>query len=520
MEVSVRGEEVMLLSKATKKLVINSRNPERLLTLLPNAKEFTYKGHKLISVPHGIQESRLLASIGYKVVSPIAYQYKWSGRYTPFDAQLETASFLTMNPKAFCLNDMGTGKTLSTLWAYDYLRKTGQVRKMLVISPLSTLERTWGDEVFNHFPHLSTAVLHGTKERRIKMLKENVEIYLINHDGIKTMEAELLAKEDIDLVVVDEIASFRNAATGRWKVLNRLLKGKPYVWGLTGTPTPNLPTDAWAQCRLICPENVPPYFGRFKDMTLKQKGPFTWVPRPDAADTVANAMQPSIRFSRDECVDLPPAIYIDRHVEMTPEQKKAYKEMSTNLIVQFKSQEVVAVNAAVKMQKLVQIACGVVYGQEDTEVIIPNDPRIEVIREAITESGTKTIVFVPYKGVLRHVADQLSQDFSVAMISGDVSKSARDDIFHRFMHDKNLRVLVAQPAAMSHGLTLTSASTVVWYAPVTSNEIYQQANARITRPGQKHTQLIINVEACDVERRIYDRLKTKQSLQGLLLDIV
>ena len=166
MEISVRGEEVMLLSKATKKLVINSRNPERLLTLLPNAKEFTYKGHKLVSVPHGIQESRLLVSLGYNVVSPIAYQYKWSGRYSPFDAQLETAAFLTMNPKAFCLNDMGTGKTLSTLWAYDYLRKTGQVRKMLVISPLSTLERTWGDEVFNHFPHLSTAVLHGTTQRR------------------------------------------------------------------------------------------------------------------------------------------------------------------------------------------------------------------------------------------------------------------------------------------------------------------------------------------------------------------
>lgn len=510
----------MMLSKATQKIVINTPNPDRLTTILPNAKKFTHNGVDLVAVHHGIEEARILTSIGYATPSPIEYQYKWSGQYKPFNAQLVTSAFLTMNPKSFCLNDMGTGKTLSTLWAYDYLRSVGQVKKMLVISPLSTLERTWCDEVFNHFPHLTTAVLYGSKERRIKMLNEDVDIFLINHDGIKIIEEEITSRTDIDIVVVDEIASFRNAATNRWKVLNRICKTRKYVWGLTGTPTPNLPTDAWAQCRLISPDRVPPYFGKFKDMTLKQQGPFKWVPRDNATEIVADAMQPSIRFSRDECVDLPPAIYIDRHVEMTSEQKKAYKDMAATLVMEFQKQEVTAVNAAVKMQKLVQIACGVVYGANDSEVILPNDPRIAVVREAIEEAGTKTIVFVPFKGVLRHVAEQLSKDFTVAMISGDTPKHARDDIFHRFQHGKELQVLVAQPAAMSHGLTLTAASTVVWYAPVTSNEVYQQANARITRPGQKHTQVVVNVEASDVERRIYTRLKLKQSLQGLLLDSV
>lgn len=510
----------MMISKATQKIVLRTSDPERITTLIPKARRFSHDNEDLVAIPHGIEEARILTSIGHITPSPIEYYYKWSGQYQPFHAQLETAAFLTMNPKSFCLNDMGTGKTLSTLWAFDYLRSVGQIRKMLVISPLSTLERTWCDEVFNHFPHLTTAVLYGSKDRRLKMLNEDVDIYLINHDGIKTIEQELIDRTDIDLVVVDEIASFRNAATTRWKVLNRICKPRAYTWGLTGTPTPNLPTDAWAQCRLICPDNVPPYYGKFKDMTLKQKGPFSWIPRDNATEIVADAMQPSIRFSRDECVDLPPAIYIDRHVEMTAEQKKAYKDMSATLVMEFQKQEVTAVNAAVKMQKLVQIACGVVYGADDTEVILPNDPRIAVVREAIEEAGTKTIVFVPFKGVLRHVADQLSKDFTVAMISGDTSKAARDDIFHRFQNGKELQVLVAQPAAMSHGLTLTAASTVVWYAPVTSNEVYQQANARITRPGQKQTQLIVNVEASDVERRIYTRLKLKQSLQGLLLDSV
>jgi SNF2 family DNA or RNA helicase len=178
------------------------------------------------------------------------------------------------------------------------------------------------------------------------------------------------------------------------------------------------------------------------------------------------------------------------------------------------------VNEAVKMQKLVQIACGVVYGADREEVVLPNDPRVDVVKEVIEEAGTKVIVFVPFKAVLNRVAAQLAEEFPVAKISGETPKHERDDIFHHFQKSAEPRVLVAQPAAMSHGLTLTAASTVIWYAPVTSHEIYLQANARITRPGQKQHQLIVNIEATEVERRIYKRLKTKSSMQGLLLDLV
>jgi len=513
----------MLIHKPTRKIVLNLSDPERVTTVIPTAKPFLFRGKTLVAVPHRQDETKVLRNLGFDVPAPIEHYYEWSGQYAPFKAQLATSSFLTQHPRAFVLNDMGTGKTLATLWAFDYLRSIGKAKKMLIVSPLSTLERTWADEVFMHFPHLTVAVLYGTKDRRLKMLNEDVDIYLINHDGIKTIEAELVDKKEIDTVVVDEVASFRNASTSRWKSLRKICDGRQRLWGLTGTPIPNLPTDAWAQCRLISPDRVPPYFGKFRDSVMKQLGQFKWVPRDNATEIVADAMQPAIRFSRDECVDLPPCLYQDRSVPMTPEQAKAYKQMLSQLKMEFSNQEVVAVNEAVKMQKLIQIACGLVYDSQGNDVILPNDNRIGVVKEVIEEAGTKVIVFVPFKGVLHHVADQLRKEFGedkVAELSGETPKAARDDIFFRFQKGKDLKVLVAQPAAMSHGLTLTAASVVVWYAPVTSNEVYQQANARITRPGQKHNQLIVNVESSDVERRVYKRLQTKQSMQGLLLETV
>lgn len=511
----------MLISTAHQKIVLNLGRPERVLGVIPTAKKFQYKGVDLVAVPHKLDETRVLRNLGFQVPSPIKHHYAWSGTYKPFAAQADTAEFLTLHPRAFCLNDMGTGKTLATLWAFDYLRSIGKARKMLVVSPLSTLERTWGDEIFRHFPHLNFAVLYGAKARRQKLLGEDVDLYLVNHDGLKVIEKDLLERTDIDVVVVDEIASFRNASTGRWKALNAVLAGRTYVWGLTGTPTPNSPVDAWAQVRLISPERVTRYQGKFRDSVMKQISQFRWVARDNATQIVQDAMQPAIRFSREDCIDLPPCTFVDRYAELTDDQQAAYKEMASKLATEINEGQILAVNEAVKLSKLVQIACGVVYALDGAEQVIPATERVAVVKEVIEQAGGKTIVFVPFKGVLAWVAAELdASGLSVATISGDTSKSARDEIFGSFQKEATPRVLVAQPAAMSHGLTLTAANTVIWYAPITSNETYEQANARVTRPGQKRNQLVVNVYGTDVERKIYARLKDKQSSQGLLLDAV
>lgn len=510
----------MIVSRQHKVLILNLRNPERVTAVIPTAKKILFEGKELVAVPHRPDETRVLRNLGIEAPAPIEYHYQWSGNHTPFHAQRETAAFITMHDRGFVLNDMGTGKTLATLWAYDYLREIGKAHRLLVVAPLSTLERTWADTVFEHFPHLSWSILYGTREKRLKMLHQNVDIYIINHDGVRVLEEELRKRDDIDMVVIDEVAMFRNAQTSRWKSMRKIVEKKPRVWGLTGTPTPNSPTDAYGQAKLVVPHRAPPFFSAFRDQVMKQISQFKWEPRPNAPEIVANLLQPSIRFAREDCIDLPHTTFVTRHAPLTADQQKAYKDMLNNLKVEIAQGQVLAVNEAVKLMKLVQIATGVLYNDNGEELEIAAEPRIELVKEIIEQAGAKTIVFVPFKGALRYAASQLEKDFTVACVSGEVSKSARDEIFHHFQRSKHPQVLVAQPAAMSHGLTLTEANTIVWFAPITSNEVYEQANARIVRPGQTRNTLIVNIEGTPVERQIYKRLEKRQAIQGLLLDLV
>lgn len=532
----------MLVVPHKKAVVVRPRNPDQLLALIPTARELVASGKRFVAVPHRIEETRVLTNLGLNPPSPIRYHYAWSGSYTPFKAQMDTAEFLSLRPRAYVLNEMGTGKTLAALWAYDYLRSLGFLHKMLVVCPLSTMERTWADEVFRHFPHLDYAVLHGSRSRRHKMLADYADVYVVNHDGLEIIGEALAKRDDIDLVIADEVAqAARNANTDRWRalnlVVNKQLTGKRWCWGMTGTPTPNSPNDAWAQCRLVTPSTVPPYANRFKNLVMRQVNNYLWVPRPEATSIVHDAMQPSIRFSRAECVDLPPCTFQTRTAPLTNEQRVAYKAMLNRLKAEIDGGEVLAVNEAVKTSKLVQIACGVAYDVDGNEASLDASPRIDLVKEIIDEAEGKIIVFVPFVSAVRYVANAVALHLdgqvsavasrltntpsdSVACIYGEVPKAERDRIFAAFQNDPKLRVIVAQPAAMSHGLTLTEANTVIWYAPIFSNDVYDQACARITRPGQKLAQLIVNIEGSPVEQKMYHRLQTKQKMQGLLLSLV
>jgi SNF2 family DNA or RNA helicase len=343
---------------------------------------------------------------------------------------------------------------------------------------------------------------------------------------VKIIGDELKRRYDIDIIISDEIAqAARNARTDRWEALNDIVnkqqQGKRWCWGMTGTPTPNAPTDAWAQCRLVNPTSVPVYFTRFKDMVMRQMNQFLWVPRPNATEVVFGVMQPAIRFSRAECVDLPPCLFQTRHVDLTKDQAKAYKEMLNRLKTDIDGGEVLAVNEAVKTSKLVQIAAGGVYSTSGNEVFVDATPRLNVVDEIVSEAQGKVIVFVPFVSAVKLVSEYLrGKHHTVECIYGEVTKNERDRIFAGFQHGTHPRVIVAQPAAMSHGLTLTAANTIVWYAPIFSNDIYDQACARITRPGQTMAQLIVNIEGSPIERAMYERLRNKQRMQGILLTMV
>lgn len=462
---------------------------------------------------------------GARLMPESSLSYGWPGKFTPFEHQIRTTEHLAGNERAFCLNDMGTGKTLSVLWAYDYLRGVGKVKSMLIICPLSTMVSTWQAEIHKDFC-LGSKLLHGVDgAARRKALYQPANIYIMNHDGLKVpgMLDALIARTDIDVVVIDEIAAFRNASTDRWKALNKVIKGRKYVWGLTGTPTPNELTDAWAQCRLISPDRVSPYFGQFKDLVTRQVSQFKWVSRDNALEVVSDAMQPSIRYKREECIDLPPVVYVTHHVEMTDEQKSAYGQMIKTLVAEVKGKVISAFNERVMVTKLLQISCGAVYSNatgDDRVLFIPAEGRLTLAKEIIEDAGGNVIIFVPFRGVLDNVVTALSKYFPVAAIHGGVQRGERDRIFDEFQNKKTVRVLVSIPHAMSHGLNLTAANTIIWFGPIYSNDVYQQANARISRPGQKRKQLIVNIEGTKAEQLIYERLKNRQSLQELLLEIL
>ncbi|CAB4135507.1 HepA Superfamily II DNA/RNA helicases, SNF2 family [uncultured Caudovirales phage] len=513
--------------KSKEAVLLKLRSPKRITTVIPTAKMISHKGQDIVAVPHRPDETRILRQLGYDAPDPMKMHYEWpkaSGKFTPFAAQIETANFVTMHNRCFILNSMGTGKTVSSLWAYDYMLSRKQVKKALIVCPLSTMERTWADEIFKTFPHLDAQVLYGSRERRQKLLREEAHLYIINIDGLKTIEEDLKKRPDIDLLIIDEVAMFRNGSTNRWKTMNAIANKQTQrrIWALTGMPTPNAPTDAWAQCKLVSPnaKNVPSYFTKARDALMRQISPFKWVARDNANDVVKEWMQPAIRYSLDDCTDLPPQIFMNRDVEMSDEQKKAYKEMLNKLKTEVAGGEVLAVNEAVKANKLVQIACGMAYAADGSTIAIPCNHRIEVLKEVIEESEGKVIVFVPLTAVLQHVAEQLKHHWEVAIVHGETPKNQRDEIFDSFQKRPDPHVIVANPGTMSHGLTLTAATTIIWYAPVHSNDTYEQACARVRRPGQSRTTVIVHIAASEVERRIYERLKTKQKMQGLLLDMM
>src|SRR5580765_600006 len=288
---------LMFVSHQHQKLIVPYR-PD-IAALFPSAQRLEWEGRDLIAVRHGTEETRMLRNLKIDAPAPILDHYHWSGFKQPFAVQAKTAAQMTTNPRFYVLNGMGTGKTKAALWSFDWLRSQGEAKRMLVIAPLSTLNFVWQRECAETVPHLTVSVLHGSADKRKKRLAEPADIYIINHDGIGILENELRTRGDIDTYCVNEMAVYRNNRAIRSKKLQKLVYGKRWVWGMTGSPTPSAPTDAYGLARLITPEKAPRSFMQFRYDTMLQINQFRWVPRNDAAKIVSNVLQPSVRYSLD-----------------------------------------------------------------------------------------------------------------------------------------------------------------------------------------------------------------------------
>lgn len=496
-------------------LVYDTPGDDRILAI-PGAVKL-HNGYK--ALPASLYNLQYLRWLGLPTIAPLDHGYDWPGRYVPFTAQRVTANFLAVHPRAFVLNDMGTGKTLAALWAADYVMRCNPGMRALVVAPLSTLERVWADAVFqNLLGRRTVVVLHGSADKRKELLRQPADFYIVNYGGVEVLQRELGERADIRMAIVDEASAYRNRTTARHSIARRLLAPKDYLWMMTGTPTPNGPTDAYGMAKLVNNAHGETW-KRFHDRTMIQLSSFKWVPRQGAHAEAHKLLQPSVRFSIDDCVDLPPCTVQMRDVEMSPDQSKAYKEMKNHAVIMAKSGPITAANEAVVRLKLIQIACGAVYGPDREIHTVDAKPRLSALREIIKQCREKIIVFAPLTSVVHMLNRELKQDYSVAVINGEVPAKQRNEVFSRFMDSEHPRVLVADPGTMSHGLTLTAASTIVWYAPTDRTETYLQANKRIDRPGQTKATTIVQLAATPLEREIYRRMAANETLQGLVLEL-
>ena len=506
-----------------KALLFRTRTPDKY-SIIPKHKVVGEEdGIYSVAVYWGLDETRVLKNLGVRnVPSPITKRYNYPGRFRPMAHQIETAAFFTLNRRAFCFNEPGTGKTLSALWAADYLMQKGEVRRVLVLSPLSIMQSAWMQDISNSVIHRSAIVAHHAKAtRRIEMIQQDYEIVITNYEGLELIAEEVRSDGRFDLIIVDEANAYKNPSTRRWKALASILKPETYLWMMTGTPASQSPVDAYGLAKLVNPNNVPKFQTAWRDKVMNKLTMFKWAPKSNAKDMVFEALQPAIRFTKKQCLDLPPVVTVTREVPMTPQQNKYYKMLKEQLMVKAAGEVISAVNAGVAVNKLLQISCGAAYTDEKEVVEFDAKPRLNVLEEILEETDRKVIIFALFRSSIDSIVAHLRKaGYNVDTIHGDVSAGRRGTIIKDFQTTDQIKVLVMQPQATAHGITLTAADTVVFYGPLMSVEMYTQCIARADRKGQDSDKVtVVHIESSPIEKKLFTAMNTKVNDHSLLVGL-
>lgn len=499
-----------------KVLVVDTLEPALITGLLRKSKQ---TAPTQVAVHWGLHEARTLAGLGIDAPSPMLRDYVWPGRLPPFEHQKTTSSFLSVRDKAFCFSEAGVGKTRSAVAAADYLMNLGEVSRVLVVCPLSIMRAAWQQDLFKFAMHRSCGIAHGTPAARLKIIQSDVEFVIINFDGLVTVKKELLAAA-FNLVIVDEASYVKTATTNRWKAMRDITNQVPRLWMMTGTPAAQSPLDAYGLAKLVCPQHTPKYFGQYRDQVMNKVSQFIWKPRADAGATVHKLLQPAIRFERKDCLDLPDVTHVERDAPLTRQQELYYERLKRDMTMSAAGDTITSVNAAVAIQKLLQLSSGCVYSEEGGVIEFDVSNRITAVLEVIDEAPHKVLVFVPFTHTIELLEDRFKREgISCARLDGSIGLNQRSQSIRSFQEEADPRVLLIQPQAASHGLTLTAADTIIWYAPVTSVETYLQANARINRPGQKHPMTVVHIQGSPVEKHLYQMLRTNIANHEKIVDL-
>lgn len=447
-------------------------------------------------------------------------------KFSPHDYQKYATQFIKKNPIAALLLDIGLGKTIITLTAiHDLMFDSFEVQKVLIIAPLRVARDTWPAEIekWEHLKHLTYSVAVGTVEERISALKQKADIYIINRENIQWLVEESGIPFDYQMIVIDELSSFKNHQTKRFKALMKVRPKAKRIVGLTGTPSSNGLMDLYAEFRMLdMGERLGRFIGQFRNTYFqpdKRNGMivYSYKPLPYAEDAIYEKISDiTISMRATDHLNMPELIMSEYCVEMSAEEKEKYMELKKELILELPDSEITAANAASLSNKLSQMANGAIYDDSRQTVRIHNR-KLDALEDIIeAANGKPLLVAYWFKHDLERIKERLHK-LHIPFSTMDKSNSIRK------WNNRELPVALIHPASAGHGLNLQSGgSCLVWFGLTWSLELYQQTNARLWRQGQKSATVVIQhiITKGTVDERIMKALQDKDETQTALLEAV
>ena len=438
-------------------------------------------------------------------------------KYIPHDYQTRAKDFILEHPKAGMLLEMGLGKTVITLTAIDVLiNALFEVDRVLVIAPKRVAEDTWTREhaKWDHLRHLRVSKVLGSPEQRRRALAVDADIYVIGRDNVVWLVEQCRQDWPFDMVVIDELSSFKNPQAKRFRALKKVIPKASRVVGLTGTPSANGLMDLWAEIYLLDRgERLGHTLGAYREKYFRPGARngyvvFKWEPLRGSREKIEAAISDiCISMSADDYLTLPKRIDNLIPVKLSPQEMKQYKTMEAEQLLHIDDEDVVALNAAAVMTKLLQIANGSVYSHEGNVVRL-HDAKLEALLEIIDTTDSPVLIFYSYKHDLAAIK---------AAIPGARTLDGPEDIAE--WNAGRVQVLLAHPASVGYGLNLQEGGhVVVWYGLTWSLELYQQANARLYRQGQDKPVIIHHLIAeGTVDEQVMRALQEKDMSQAALM---
>lgn len=464
--------------------------------------------------------------VNYIPSDRLEFDYKIPNGIETYRHQIMTFNAMIKMKRYAIFNDMGTGKTINGCMAIDYLYKSGKIKKALIVSPVNVMRLAWMDTIMKYFKDLSVAMLYGSAtDRHDIYMNYPVIIHLINWEYLEFFKNHAFI---YDCVILDESAQVRNIKTQRFKILNKFLPVK-YTYILSGLPAPNSPFDYWSQFKLLDGgELLGDNYYTFRSKYGIKSGYMdkVWTASNVGLKKIEELVKSkSIRFTIDQCVDLPANIEATRSITLEYDHYENYKDMLRYMYIQIKSGDIEASNAAVKTIKLQQIAGGWIYDDNHNicQVFDEKNTKLEEIKTILLEEfkGKQILIFSYFKPHIKGLYEYITKlGIKCGIIYGENTPSQTDVIIKRFRSGE-ISVLIGNPASMGHGITLTETHVVVWYTPIWNLEIFEQARQRVHRIGLKHKTYEIFLQAEDtIEEDIYMALKEKKNLAKVILDSI